>query len=80
MFTLIPVRNVGGHIRESSAGSASSFVADLDLFPVESDRRYAFIFFFAPPLARASSRAAAETPWPAGSVMRTVGALTTRAE
>merc|ERR1719384_2441323 len=57
-FGFKPLRNEGGHIKESSGGKANSLVVLRDrLPPVESDLRYAFCFGFLPKRASAASLA-----------------------
>jgi hypothetical protein len=47
MFGFNPLKNEGGHMSESSGGSANSLVVLRDRFPpVESDLLYAFCFGF----------------------------------
>jgi hypothetical protein len=76
---LSPVRNEGGHIKESSGSRASSLVCPRDRTEfVESDLLYALCFLPLPPEVRASATSAADTPFVlGGSCILTVGALTT---
>jgi hypothetical protein len=75
MFGFNPLKKEGGHMSESSGGSANSLVVLRDRFPpVESDLLYAFCFGFLSKRASAASFAnPLVPPWEGGSCIFTVG-------